>query len=99
MIDPQPTTSLTIGTLPRLAAIDIGTNSFRCIVVEVDPQEGFRILDDEKAQVRLGEGLNQSGKIAPAAQQRAIEALQRMCGIVTGLGATLVEVVGTSAGR
>lgn len=86
-------------TLPRLAAIDIGTNSIRCIVAEVDPQKGFRILDDEKAQVRLGEGLNQSGEIAPAAQQRAIEALQRMDGIITGLGATMVEVVATSAVR
>lgn len=85
--------------LPRLAAIDIGTNSFRCIVVEVDSQEGFRILDDEKAQVRLGEGLHQSGCISAAAQQRAIEALQRMCGIVSGLGASMVEVVATSAVR
>lgn len=92
-------TALTIGKLPRLAAIDIGTNSFRCIVVEIDPQQGFRILDDEKAQVRLGEGLNQTGKIAAAAQQRAIEALQRMRGIVSGLGATMVEVVATSAVR
>ena len=85
--------------LPRLAAIDIGTNSFRCIVVEVDPQEGFRILDDEKAQVRLGEGLNQSGIISPEAQSRAIEALQRMCKMISGLGAEMIEVVATSAVR
>lgn len=91
---------LTIATsLPRLAAIDVGTNSFRCIVVEVDPQEGFRILDDEKAQVRLGEGLNQSGLISPAAQERAIAALERMCKIISGLGAQMVEVVATSAVR
>ncbi|SHJ09802.1 Ppx/GppA phosphatase [Malonomonas rubra DSM 5091] len=90
---------LTIAAPPRLAAIDIGTNSFRCIVVEVDPQEGFRILDDEKAQVRLGEGLNNSGIISPEAQQRAIEALQRMCKIISGLGAQMVEVVATSAVR
>lgn len=91
---------LTIGApLPRLAAIDIGTNSFRCIVVEVDPQEGFRILDDEKAQVRLGEGLNQSGLISQAAQERAIDTLQRMCKIISGLGAQMIEVVATSAVR
>lgn len=91
---------LTIGApLPRLAAIDIGTNSIRCIVVEVDPQEGFRVLDDEKATVRLGEGLNSSGIITPAAQERAIEALQRMRKIIDGLGADMVEVVATSAVR
>lgn len=93
-------TPLTIAApLPRLAAIDIGTNSFRCIVAEVDTQEGFRILDDEKAQVRLGEGLNQSGIISPAAQERAIDALQRMCQIISGLGAQMIEVVATSAVR
>ena len=76
MKDPQEKSHLTTGTpLPRLAAIDIGTNSFRCIVVEVDPQEGFRVLDDEKATVRLGEGLNQTGKISAAARDRAIDAL------------------------
>ena len=44
-------------TKKRLAAIDIGTNSIRCIVVEVDHQGRYTILDDEKATVRLGENL------------------------------------------
>jgi exopolyphosphatase/guanosine-5'-triphosphate,3'-diphosphate pyrophosphatase len=100
MKDLQENNRLTIGApFPRLAAIDIGTNSFRCIVVEVDPLEGFRVLDDEKATVRLGEGLNQTGKITPAARDRAIDALQRMNKIITGLGAEMVEVVATSAVR
>ena len=63
---------------PRLAAIDIGTNSIRCIVVEVDAKRTFRILDDERVPVRLGEGLHASGEIAAAAWQRAIEALGRL---------------------
>ncbi len=100
MKDLPEKTRLTIGApFPRLAAIDIGTNSFRCIVVEVNPLEGFRVLDDEKATVRLGEGLNQTGKISPAARDRAIDALQRMNKIITGLGAEMVEVVATSAVR
>jgi exopolyphosphatase/guanosine-5'-triphosphate,3'-diphosphate pyrophosphatase len=86
-------------SFPRLAAIDIGTNSIRSILVEVDPREGFRVLDDEKANVRLGEGLNQSGRISAAAQERAISALERMSQIITGLGADMVEVVATSAVR
>lgn len=51
----------------RLTAIDIGTNSIRCIVVEADQKGTFRILDDEKTTVRLGEGLNETGSIAPVA--------------------------------
>lgn len=90
---------LTIGQLPRLAAIDIGTNSIRCIVAEVDSQQQFRLLDDEKAMVRLGEGLNDSGKISAAAFQRAAEALERMTKIIRGLGVNEVDAVATSAVR
>ena len=32
----------------RLAAIDIGSNSIRCIVVEVDKLGKYRVMDDEK---------------------------------------------------
>ncbi|WP_321372367.1 Ppx/GppA phosphatase family protein [uncultured Desulfuromusa sp.] len=83
----------------RLAAIDIGTNSIRCIVVEVDPLGNFRVLDDEKAMVRLGEGLTETGFISDPAKNRAIDALQRMTKISHGLGAEIAAVVATSAVR
>ncbi|WP_298038592.1 Ppx/GppA phosphatase family protein [uncultured Desulfuromonas sp.] len=83
----------------RLAAIDIGTNSIRCIVVEVTGYNDFRILDDEKATVRLGEGLFAGGSISPDAWERAREALLRMRMIIEGLGAGFVEAVATSAVR
>lgn len=83
----------------RLAAIDIGTNSIRCIVVEVDTEGNFRVLDDEKATVRLGEGLAETGLISNTAQQRATEALQRMVNICTGLNSEIAAVVATSAVR
>ncbi|NTU43390.1 MAG: Ppx/GppA family phosphatase, partial [Nitrospirales bacterium] len=61
----------------RLAAIDIGTNSIRCITVEADKLGKYRILDDEKATVRLGEGLASDNAISAAAWQRAMDALSR----------------------
>lgn len=83
----------------RLAAIDIGTNSIRSIVVEARPGGEFQVLDDEKATVRLGEGLTQSGEISPAAWARACEALARMSKIQQGYGVAAVEAVATSAVR
>ncbi len=83
----------------RLAAIDIGTNSIRCIVVEGDERGEYRVLDDEKATVRLGEGLSSSGRISPAAWERAREGLLRMKKIADGLEVTAVEAVATSAVR
>jgi exopolyphosphatase / guanosine-5'-triphosphate,3'-diphosphate pyrophosphatase len=83
----------------RLAAIDIGTNSIRCIIVETNQAGKFKILDDEKATVRLGEGLASRGEISPASRQRAIEALLRMKKIIDGFRVKAIEAVATSAVR
>jgi exopolyphosphatase/guanosine-5'-triphosphate,3'-diphosphate pyrophosphatase len=82
-----------------LAAIDIGTNSIRCIVVEVMEDGAFRVLTDEKATVRLGENLTAGGSIVPTAWHRAMESLLRMKKIAEGYGVELVESVATSAVR
>lgn len=83
----------------RLAAIDIGTNSIRCIIVEVDKTGEYRILDDEKVTVRLGEGSTRGGTISEAAWQRAMDALSRMKKIMDGFGVTEVAAIATSAVR
>jgi exopolyphosphatase/guanosine-5'-triphosphate,3'-diphosphate pyrophosphatase len=83
----------------RLAAIDIGTNSIRSIVVEVELSGKFRVLDDEKAIVRLGEGLHEAGLLSAEACRRAIEALIRQKKIIDGYGVRAVEAVATSAVR
>ena len=83
----------------RLAAIDLGTNSIRCIVVEAGRSGKFRVLDDEKATVRLGEGIARGGAIADTAWQRAMDALSRMKKIIDGYGVIGVESAATSAVR
>ena len=83
----------------RLAAIDIGSNSIRCIVVEVDNLGKFRVMDDEKADVRLGEKLGKDGALSPVAWQRAMDALARMNKIIDGYGVVGIEGVATSAVR
>jgi exopolyphosphatase/guanosine-5'-triphosphate,3'-diphosphate pyrophosphatase len=83
----------------RLAAIDIGTNSIRCIVVEADNKGGYRVLDDEKSTVRLGEDLTRTGAISPQAENRALEAVGRFRKLLNGLKVTAVEAIATSAMR
>jgi len=83
----------------RLAAIDIGTNSIRCIVVECNNDGSFCILDDEKDTVRLGEGIAETGEISAAAVARAEAALIRMHKLVTGLKVKAIDAVATSAMR
>ncbi len=83
----------------RLAAIDVGTNTIRSIVVEADDRAGFRVLDDERASVRLGEGVAHSRRISDGSWERAREALLRMGKIMDGFGVSIVEAVATSAVR
>lgn len=83
----------------RLAALDIGTNSIRCIVVACSKDGSFQTLLDEKATVRLGEGIAGTGEISPAAIARAEAALQHMRKLATGLRVKAIDAVATSAMR
>lgn len=83
----------------RLAGIDIGSNSIRCIVVELDEKGMIKVLTDEKATVRLGEGIARDNAISPYAWQRALDALVRMKKVANGYGVIGIEAVATSAVR
>jgi exopolyphosphatase/guanosine-5'-triphosphate,3'-diphosphate pyrophosphatase len=83
----------------RIAAIDIGTNSIRCIIAEASHDGKFKIMDDEKATVRLGERLAMTGMISDEASNRAIEAIRRFRKLLIGLNVEAVEAVATSAVR
>jgi exopolyphosphatase/guanosine-5'-triphosphate,3'-diphosphate pyrophosphatase len=84
---------------PRLAAIDVGTNTIRLVVAEVDPDGGYRVLDDEREMTRLGQGLGQSGRIARGPFERSLDALCKMRAIADGFRVKELRVVATSAVR
>jgi len=60
------------------AALDLGTNNCRLLIAERSPG-GFRVVDAYSRIVRLGEGLSQTGRLQPAAMDRAVAAL-KICG-------------------
>ncbi|TVQ55190.1 MAG: Ppx/GppA family phosphatase, partial [Phycisphaerales bacterium] len=85
--------------LKRLAAIDIGTNSVRLIVVEVAENGRYRMIDDEKEVTRLGRGLHETKRMQAEPMQITAEVIARMCEIAEGYGITKLRAVGTSAVR
>jgi exopolyphosphatase / guanosine-5'-triphosphate,3'-diphosphate pyrophosphatase len=88
------------GQESRVAAIDCGTNSLRLLVADVDPQAGtLAELDRRMEIVRLGQGVDATGRLAPAALSRTLLALTSYAGLVTAAGATAVRMVATSATR
>jgi exopolyphosphatase/guanosine-5'-triphosphate,3'-diphosphate pyrophosphatase len=83
----------------KLAAIDIGTNSFHLIIVSVKENGDFEIIDREKEVIRLGEGSGGDIKlIKEDAQLRAIQTLKRFKGIADSHQA-VIKAVATSAVR
>src|SRR6187431_492351 len=77
-------TYLSTDLAPRLAAIDIGSNSLRLIVAEATRNGEYRVLDEEKETTRLAGKLSSTGKLDPEAVERALAALRRMKQIAEG---------------
>ncbi len=83
----------------RVAAIDIGSNSIRQIVADVESQGNIRVVDEMKAAPRLGADMSTDGQLGAESMGRAIEAIVRMTTLARQLGATRIEAVATSAVR
>ncbi len=84
---------------PRLAAVDIGTNSFHLVIVEADTATGkFKILGREKENVRLGTGSTDMKYLSEEAMIRGIETLKRFKTMADSAEAPL-RAIATSAVR
>jgi exopolyphosphatase/guanosine-5'-triphosphate,3'-diphosphate pyrophosphatase len=84
----------------RAAAIDCGTNSIRLLVADADPATGELIdLDRRMTIVRLGQGVDKTGRLAPEALERTFAACREYAGAIKDLGAEKVRFVATSASR
>jgi exopolyphosphatase/guanosine-5'-triphosphate,3'-diphosphate pyrophosphatase len=83
----------------RLAAIDLGSNTIRLLVADVDPVVGLRAVHGEQVVARLGEGLARTGRLRPEAMARALSVVRTYCERARALGADHVRVVATAAVR
>lgn len=83
----------------RVAIIDMGSNSFRLIVVEYVPHLSYRMVDEVAETVRLGEGMAESNILRAAAMDRAVKAVQIYAAFCKASGIDDIIAVGTSAIR
>lgn len=84
--------------MSRVAAIDCGTNSIRLLVADVRGGV-LRDVHREMRVVRLGEGVDATGLLAPQAVERTRVALQDYAAVLRERGAERVRMVATSATR
>ena len=84
--------------MTRVAAIDCGTNSVRLLIADI---EDGRLVDLERRMeiVRLGQGVDQTGVLAPEALERTFTAMREYAELIERHGAEKTRVVATSATR
>ncbi|MFG3286361.1 exopolyphosphatase [Streptomyces sp. NPDC048111] len=86
--------------MTRVAAVDCGTNSIRLLVADADPVTGeITDLDRRMTIVRLGQGVDRTGRLAPEALERTFAACREYAAVIKELGAERIRFVATSASR
>ncbi|MBU0620276.1 MAG: exopolyphosphatase [Gammaproteobacteria bacterium] len=83
---------------PLLAAVDLGSNSFRLQIARVVDDQLY-MLDGLREPVRLAAGLTEEKRLDKAAQQRALACLQRFGERLREIPRGAVRAVGTNALR
>ncbi|PZT72175.1 MULTISPECIES: Ppx/GppA phosphatase family protein [unclassified Streptomyces] len=86
--------------MTRVAAVDCGTNSIRLLVADADPATGELVEYARLMEiVRLGQGVDRTGRLAPEALERTFAACRRYAEVIGEHGAEKVRFVATSASR
>jgi exopolyphosphatase / guanosine-5'-triphosphate,3'-diphosphate pyrophosphatase len=84
----------------RVAAIDCGTNSLRLLIADLDlARRDLTDVERRMEIVRLGQGVDRTGMLAPAALERTFRVLREYAADISAAGAKTIRMVATSATR
>ena len=86
--------------MTRVAAVDCGTNSLRLLIADVDTARA-QLTDVVRRMeiVRLGQGVDRTGRLAPEALARTTGVLRDYADVIAACAARAVRMVATSATR
>jgi exopolyphosphatase/guanosine-5'-triphosphate,3'-diphosphate pyrophosphatase len=82
-----------------VAAIDCGTNSIRLLIARGDGSGGLEDLERRMEVVRLGYGVDRTGRFDNAAVERTLAATREYAQLIARHGAERIRFVATSATR
>lgn len=83
----------------RIAALDLGSNSFHLLVADAHPDGSFDRLFREKEMLRLGDVVARHGRLTEEACDLAVAAVRRFRSLAEGAGAEEFVACATSAIR
>lgn len=82
-----------------IATLDIGSNSIHLLILRVEPDLHFRVVDRMREMVRMGESVFNFGYLTPPVMERAMEAVVRMARLARLKQAEPLLAVATAAVR
>lgn len=85
--------------METVAVIDLGTNTFHLLIVELNDRNEFIVKEKFREPVKLGEGGINSSEIAPAAFERGLKALKNLKKLIDTRRAERIFAFATSAIR
>ena len=85
--------------MPRLAAIDVGSNAMRLAIASADDDGRMHVVQNDRQPVRLGADVFSVGEISDARLVEAMEAFLKFRKIINEYKVKIVRAVGTSALR
>lgn len=85
--------------MKKIGVIDIGSNSMRLLVVEINKNNTFKIIDELKETIRLGMDMSDEGELNEHRMGKAVQALFHFKTLSLSLGAEELIVVATEAVR
>ena len=85
-------------TLPRRGVVDLGSNSVRLVVYEGEVRNPTAIFN-EKAVLRLGQGLQETGRLNEDGVAQALLVMHRYHAVARAMRADPFEVLATAAVR
>ncbi|MFC5727949.1 MULTISPECIES: Ppx/GppA phosphatase family protein [Nocardioides] len=83
--------------MTTVAAIDCGTNTIKLLVGDPAREPGGVVRQSQ--MVRLGQGVDATGRLAPEALERAFAAIDEYAGIIRDAGVERIRFCATSATR
>lgn len=84
----------------RVAAFDCGTNSLRLLIADLDPSTGEAVEHVREMRiVRLGQGVDRTGRISAESMERAFVALDEFAVLVEQHAPEVIRFCATSAAR
>ncbi len=86
--------------MTRVAAIDCGTNTIRLLIADLDAETGHELEQVRKMRVvRLGEGVDRTGRLAEAALERVFGAVDDYAAMIAEHDVASTRFCATSAAR